>query len=76
MRLLNATTLELEEVFGTDVPKYAILSHTWGPAAEEVTLQDFQSGRGPEKKGYGKIEGCCKEAIRAGYTYVWIDTCW
>ena len=39
MRLINVETLELEELFGDNVPKYAILSHTWGP--DEVSLRDF-----------------------------------
>jgi hypothetical protein len=38
MRLINVDTLELEH-FGSNVPKYAILSHTWG--SEEVTLQEW-----------------------------------
>ncbi|KAI1311092.1 heterokaryon incompatibility protein-domain-containing protein [Xylaria venustula] len=38
MRLINTTTLELEDCLET-IPKYAILSHTWGD--EEVTLHDW-----------------------------------
>jgi len=30
MRLVNAETRKLEEFFGTDIPIYATLSHTWG----------------------------------------------
>jgi hypothetical protein len=26
-----------------DIPEYVALSHTWGTAAQEVALQDFQS---------------------------------
>lgn len=40
MRLLNISTLELEE-FGTPGPAYAILSHTWGK--DEVSLQDLHA---------------------------------
>ena len=29
MRLLNVDTRELEEFFGNEIPRYAILSHTW-----------------------------------------------
>ncbi|KAH0445037.1 het domain-containing protein [Colletotrichum camelliae] len=39
MRLINVDTLELEEFFDDDIPKYAILSHTWGH--EEVSFQDL-----------------------------------
>ncbi|KAF5363021.1 hypothetical protein D9758_012657 [Tetrapyrgos nigripes] len=40
MRLLNTKTLRVRE-FLTDIPRYAILSHTW--EAEEVTFQDIQN---------------------------------
>lgn len=38
MRLVDVDTIELK-TFGEDVPKYVILSHTWGP--DEVTYQDL-----------------------------------
>jgi hypothetical protein len=40
MRLLNATSLKLEEFFESTAPKYAILSHTW--TDDEVSYQDIQ----------------------------------
>jgi len=42
MRLINTGTFELEEFMGA-VPKYAILSHTWGEG--EVSYQDWQRVR-------------------------------
>ncbi|WYZ38742.1 hypothetical protein EsH8_III_000656 [Colletotrichum jinshuiense] len=39
MRLINVDTLEVNEFFGLDIPKYAILSHTWGE--EEVSYQEY-----------------------------------
>ncbi|KAH8805061.1 heterokaryon incompatibility protein-domain-containing protein [Xylogone sp. PMI_703] len=48
MRLLNVFTGRLEEYFGSEIPEYAILSHTWGQ--EEVTFVDIQNipaGRKP-----------------------------
>ncbi|KAK3299761.1 heterokaryon incompatibility protein-domain-containing protein [Chaetomium fimeti] len=41
MRLLNVSTREVEEFHGTDIPEYAILSHTWG--TEEMTLHDMEA---------------------------------
>ncbi|KAB8068706.1 hypothetical protein BDV29DRAFT_195462 [Aspergillus leporis] len=38
MRLLSASSLEIEEFMGHDVPQYAILSHTWGE--EEYAFVD------------------------------------
>jgi hypothetical protein len=37
MRLLNTTTLEVEEFLQSQVPEYVILSHTW--REEEVTTR-------------------------------------
>ncbi|KAK3934665.1 heterokaryon incompatibility protein-domain-containing protein, partial [Diplogelasinospora grovesii] len=74
MRLINAITLTMH-TFGGRPPPYAILSHTWGQ--EEVSFQDFQLG--PEHfgrlRGYAKIEGCCRQARKDGYEWVWVDTC-
>lgn len=42
MRLLNVHTLEVEEFDGgVPMPKYAILSHTWG--TEEVSMADVEA---------------------------------
>ncbi|KAK4041827.1 vegetative incompatibility protein HET-E-1 [Parachaetomium inaequale] len=41
MRLLNVSTLEVEEFHGTDIPQYAILSHRWGD--EELTLHEMEA---------------------------------
>ncbi|XXH02316.1 hypothetical protein Hte_008689 [Hypoxylon texense] len=73
MRLLDVHTLELHEFQGADIPKYAILSHTW--AEEEVSLQDLQAGRGPGKAGYEKIERTCNQARRHKLRWAWVDTC-
>jgi hypothetical protein len=74
MWLLNVHTIQLEAFFGNEIPKYAILSHTWG--SEEVTFQDMKSQLGHDKAGYEKIKGCCDQAKVDGYPYCWVDTCW
>lgn len=73
MRLLNTTSMTVEEFVGQDMPPYAILSHTW--AKEEVLLVDILSGTASSKKGYAKIRGCCAKAAEHGFHWVWIDTC-
>ncbi|KAE9976979.1 hypothetical protein EG328_002306 [Venturia inaequalis] len=76
MRLLNSTDLCFEEFpIATDHPAYAILSHTWGE--EEITFEDVKRGKNyfENKKGYTKLEGCCRQAREDGYKWVWIDTC-
>jgi hypothetical protein len=73
MRLLNTTTLKVEEHNPRCIPTYAILSHTW--EKEEVTLQDMESGRAKSKAGYPKLVKSCSEAKWFEYDWIWIDTC-
>jgi hypothetical protein len=65
MRLLNTTSLKVEEHNPRTTPTYAILSHTW--EKEEVTLQDVKSGRAKSKAGYSKLVNSCSEAKRLKY---------
>jgi hypothetical protein len=55
-----------KELVGDNIPRYAILSHTWGPDNEEVTFKDFLGGpcseSAKEKRGYGKLEICMQQA--------------
>jgi hypothetical protein len=73
MRLINCSTLQLEEFFGDNVPRYAILSHTWGD--EEVSFVEFSLGQPTTKFGYRKILYTCRQAIIDKLYYAWIDTC-
>ncbi|RDW85264.1 hypothetical protein BP6252_02854 [Coleophoma cylindrospora] len=73
MRLIDAHTLELREFFGATIPKYAVLSHTWGD--DEVTYQDWADRETAVKKaGYAKILGACHQAQEDSIDYVWVDT--
>lgn len=76
MRLINAITFEIEEFPDFCVPRYAILSHTWGRDFEELSFRDVEEGN-IEKPGIGslKFRGCCQQAIKDGLDYAWIDTC-
>lgn len=73
MRLLNTESMRLEEFHGSNIPPYAILSHTWGK--EEVSFQDLVVGDSPKLRGCKKIIGCRNQAISDGYRYIWVDTC-
>lgn len=73
MRLLNTSTLALEEFYGSAIPEYAILSHRW--LDDEVSFQDLQAGRATNKAGYAKIKLCCTQAVQDGLAYAWVDTC-
>lgn len=71
MRLINTTTLAFEEFF--QPPEYAILSHRWG--SDEVTFEQYTSGKIPDGAGHRKVLDCCNLARSRGRGYVWIDTC-
>ncbi|KAK0105206.1 hypothetical protein ONS95_004399 [Cadophora gregata] len=74
MRLLHAKTFKLHSFYGRDIPSYAILSHRWSDP--EVVFQDLESVNGVEiARTNVKISGCCAQAARDGYEYVWIDSC-
>ncbi|KAH7303859.1 heterokaryon incompatibility protein-domain-containing protein [Stachybotrys elegans] len=74
MRLLNTGTGRFEEFIGRNIPKYAILSHTWED--EEVSYKDMTSDQSYQNmEGYRKIKKTCGIALQAGYSYAWVDTC-
>jgi len=76
MRLLERNPtgdLVLKKFIGTNIPAYAILSHTWGE--DEVTFQEAKSGAGKNKDGWKKIAFCAKQAHADGLRYIWVDTC-
>jgi (2Fe-2S) ferredoxin len=73
MRLIDTKTLALKEFFGNQIPRYAILSHTWHE--EEVSFQDWaDQSSASQKKGYKKIFDVCQLARKHGLDYVWVDT--
>jgi hypothetical protein len=75
LQLCGEDDFSLVECLGSNVPRYAILSHTWGPDSEEVTLKDLIEGTARSKKGYRKLAFCGKQAAQDGLQYFWADTC-
>jgi hypothetical protein len=78
MRLLqykNDDDITLSEYYGSEVPRYAVLSHRWGRDSEEVTFRNLEDGSGRYKFGYRKILFCGRQAARDGLRFFWIDTC-
>ena len=57
------------------IPRYAVLSHTWGADSNEVTFNDLTNGTGTDKSGYEKIRFCAEQAKQDSLNYSWIDTC-
>lgn len=79
MRLLTINdTSEISltgELLGEEIPPYAILSHTWGPAIDEVSYKDIKDGVAENKSAYQKIRFCGEQAKRDGLLHFWVDTC-
>jgi hypothetical protein len=80
MRLLRRSntrefSLTKDLVGNKAIPPYAILSHTWGADAEEVTFEDMTNGTGKDKPGHEKIQFCGEQAKQDGLQYFWVDTC-
>jgi Heterokaryon incompatibility protein (HET)/NB-ARC domain len=78
MRLLKDDghgNVSLVEHGDDNIPRYAILSHTWGADSEEVTYKDLLESTGKNKAGYNKIEFCRKQATSDGLQHFWVDTC-
>lgn len=74
MRLLNVDTLELADFLESEVPPYALLSHTW--TQDEVSFQDMQSVRKAKKRsGFVKIQYTLKQAKVDELEWAWVDTC-
>jgi hypothetical protein len=79
MRLLQINgdgDLSLVEYFGSDIPRYAILSHTWGADDDEISFKDVKKNRARSKpSGYHKVRFCGEQALRDGIHFFWVDTC-
>jgi hypothetical protein len=78
MRLLQLETngeVGLTKDLISNIPPYAILSHTWGDDDQEVTLRDLAESSGSGKAGYRKIQFCAEQAARDGLQHFWVDTC-
>jgi hypothetical protein len=61
MRLLNfdgCGELSPPRDFIEAIPRYAILSHTWGADGYDLTFNDLKDGSGKIKAGYAKIQFC------------------
>jgi hypothetical protein len=58
-----------------EIPRYAILSHTWGSDDQEVNFEDITFGAGKDKSGYEKIRFCGKQAAYDNIQHFWVDCC-
>jgi hypothetical protein len=59
-RLGSRGEISLTKNFIEDIPRYVILSYTWGADDDEVTFNDLENGSGKSKASYTKIQFCGK----------------
>jgi hypothetical protein len=75
LRLEDGGEFSLVEFVGKNIPRYAVLSHTWKADHEEVTFKDLMDRTGNTKAGYRKIQFCTTQAACDGLQFSWVDTC-
>ncbi|PQE12682.1 heterokaryon incompatibility protein [Rutstroemia sp. NJR-2017a BBW] len=75
LQLKDNSEFSLVEYFGNEIPRYAILSHTWGPDHDEVTFRDLKENTAKSKAGYRKLTFCGQQATKDSLQYFWVDTC-
>jgi Heterokaryon incompatibility protein (HET) len=77
MRLLQLSHGELSLTkFVSDVPPYAILSHTWATDDSEVIFSDINNETAKNKTvAFKKLKFCGERALSDGLDYFWVDTC-
>ena len=73
MRLLNTSTIQLHEFFGSNIPPYAILSHRWQDG--EISFKDVTKSRNLNAPGWAKVRASCALAKSRDQQWIWIDTC-
>ena len=78
MRLLNLNAdggFSLTTFTRNEIPRYAVLSHTWEADNQEVTFHDVINHMEKGKAGFRKIQFCGEQANRDGLQYFWVDSC-
>jgi hypothetical protein len=69
------SSFSLTRFIGNEIPRYAVLSHTWEADNQEVTFQDLMNGAGRSKAGYRKIQFCGEQAHKDDLPFFWVDSC-
>lgn len=65
----NDGKYSLTEFIRDAIPRYAILSHTWGADHDEVTLADLEKDTNASRAGYRKLQFCADQAAEHGLRY-------
>lgn len=74
MRLVHCSTYQLNEFFGSNIPRYAILSNTSDD--QEPIVAKFESKRSiaSTMKRSQKIGSACQKALSNTLSWLWVDT--
>ncbi|KAI6146412.1 heterokaryon incompatibility protein-domain-containing protein, partial [Pisolithus tinctorius] len=79
-RVTSTITKVLEECDDAKTP-YAILSHRWQDEVDYSEMANLMKMEGEEseevkrRNGYQKILKSCKQAMKDGFEWLWVDTC-
>ncbi|KAK5690560.1 hypothetical protein LTR97_012113 [Elasticomyces elasticus] len=73
MWLIDCRTYKLKSFYDSNIPSYAILSHTWED--DELTFQGIQHPESSTWPSFEKVRQTCRLALEDGLDYTWIDTC-
>jgi len=61
-----------DDITNSDIPPYAILSHTWGSDREEVTFKDMVKGTGKSKAAMTRSGSAENKLLAMAYsTFGW-----
>jgi hypothetical protein len=73
LRLLDVRTYQVSVFNEAAAPRYAAISHTWGP--DEVVFKDLVNFQyATLRGGFAKLQGACLTVIKLGIEWIWIDT--
>ncbi|OTA87334.1 hypothetical protein M434DRAFT_399514 [Hypoxylon sp. CO27-5] len=80
IRLVDTQTLRMRWFMDGNVPRYAILSHTWEndqeiSYQEMIAISENPNHPAAEKRGYAKVVETCQKGKHYNIAYAWVDTC-
>lgn len=70
MWLIDSVSFLLKEFNESQLPPYAVLSHTWGK--EEVSFAELRARDLVGGVGWEKVRETCRLARNEGFQYAWI----
>lgn len=78
LKIRSDGEFDLVDCGDSNLPAYAILSHTWLSDGQEVTFEELKSPVNSKikgKLGYQKLVSSSRQAEIDGLHFIWADTC-